>query len=308
MSIKIKSDEEIKDEARKIFREMMLRKPFAERWEPVSTELAWIIKGGPNEAEHRRILPDFCYNIFELYNRTVFKVLPTFSNTVTVIDKQLAASSKSVAEAKQCLTIDWEKFGVVLGIGIRSLRFFDVEVEEKLEQEGLLDLKEDQYEDLMKLFVGPNWLEIKTAEVQAQEPGKPVEEIAEKQLTAFEEYIKASIPKANQLAYQWGPEAITQLHQGIARGASGFVDDKGELYGERKLQLVETYGFLLIAWPEIQEMMEANPPKTRNDLWDWLTPFSHSKWIEIEDLDQLNRLCDSIKLKLKDPGPPRKVK
>ncbi len=54
-------------------------------------------------------------------------------------------------------------------------------------------------------------------------------------------------------------------------------------------------------------MLKANPPKTRNHLWDWLKTFSYVRWIEIQDLEQLNRLCNEIKLKLKKPGAPRKT-
>lgn len=64
VSIKIKSNEEIKEDARKQFRDMMLRKPFMERWEPISTELRWVLKGPETEAEHEKILPDYCYHIF----------------------------------------------------------------------------------------------------------------------------------------------------------------------------------------------------------------------------------------------------
>ena len=74
------------------------------------------------------------------------------------------------------------------------------------------------------------------------------------------------------------------------------------------MKLRGTYEILLLAWPEIAEMLKANPPMTRNHLWDWLLPFSHARWIEIVDLEQLNRLCNEIKLRLKKPGAPFKPK
>jgi len=78
--------------------------------------------------------------------------------------------------------------------------------------------------------------------------------------------------------------------------------------GERKLKHPQTYQLLLMAWPEIDAMLKSDPPKRMLDLWNWLAPFSYAGWIEITDLDPLVSLCQSIKLKLKKPGAPRKSK
>ena len=101
---------------------------------------------------------------------------------------------------------------------------------------------------------------------------------------------------------------MTKFHAGVAKGSAAFLDKDGELVGEGKIKLRDTYEMLLLAWPEIEEMLKADPPKTRNHLWDWLKTFSYIRWIELEDLEQLNRLCTEIKLTLKKPGAPRKVK
>ena len=59
MKCKAKSEEEIREEARVIFREMMLRKPLFDRGEPLLKELIWVVKGRENEADHAKILPDY---------------------------------------------------------------------------------------------------------------------------------------------------------------------------------------------------------------------------------------------------------
>jgi hypothetical protein len=288
MKVKIKSEEEVNDEARMRFRAMMARMTLFERGEPLLKEMKWVLKGRENEAEHQMILPDYCYNSFNLLKRTLFNVVPTYAEIITIADKDAAATAISIEDAKQCISFDWEKFGAVIGMGVRCFRFLELEAKAKLKQEGLSDLDENQAADLAKWLFSWDWVEEKVA--------------------ALEEYSKAAIPKWNEAAYQWGPEAMTLLNQGIARGTSGLLDEAGAPVGEGKLKLIHTHVFLLIAWPEIEEMISADPPKSRNDLWDWLTPFSDDNWIEIKDLEQLNRLCDSIKLKLKKPGAPRKEK
>ena len=279
-----------------------------ERWEPVANELNWFINGRPNEEQHQKILPDYCYNIFDLYKRTIFKAFAPISEVIIIKDKERAATCKTIEEAKQIMTIDWEKLGSVFSIGERGLMFFENEAEQKLKKDGLWDLTPKQNDDIYKLIIGERWMKKKTAEIQAKELDKPLEEILEKHRTSLEETTKKAVPEWHQKAREWDPEAMTKFHAGVAKGSVGFLDKDGELKGEGKIKLSETYEFLLLAWPEIEWMLRAKPPKTRNQLWEWLLPFSYARWIEIQDLEQLNRLCTAIKLKLKKPGAPRKVK
>jgi hypothetical protein len=308
MGIYFQPDKILQVKAATKLRKILLRKSFMERWEPVSSELNWFINGCPNEEQHQKILPDYCYNIFDLYRRTLFKAFTPMSEVFTIKDKERAATCKTVAEAKQIMTIDWEKLGSVFAIGERGQAFFENEVEQKLKQDGFLDLTPEQNDDIYKLIFGERWLKKKSAEIQAQEPDKPLEEIIEKRCSTLGETIKKAVPEWHQKAREWDPEAVIKFHAGVAKGSAGFLDKDGELKGVGKIKLSETYEFLLLAWPEIEEMLRAKPPKTRNQLWEWLLPFSYARWIEIQDLEQLNRLCTVIKLKLKKPGAPRKVK
>jgi hypothetical protein len=308
MSFYFPPDKVLQEKAVAKLRKMLLHESFAERWEPVSNELKWIINGRPNEDQHQKILPEYCYNIFELYKRTTFKTYAPISEVIQIKDKDRAATCTTIEEARQIMTIDWDKLGSVFAMGDRGLMFFENDVEQKLKQDGLSDLTPEQHDEIYKLFIGDRWLKKRIAEIQALEPDKSLEEIIEKRLTAMEERTKKAVPEWHQKAREWEPEAVTKLHGGVAKGWDGFLDKNGELKGEKKITLKNTYEFLLIAWPEIEEMLKAKPPKTRNQLWDWLRPFSYARWIEIEDLEQLNRLCNQIKLKLKKPGAPRKVK
>jgi hypothetical protein len=149
--------------------------------------------------------------------------------------------------------------------------------------------------------------EEKAKEFEALYGNTPIEETVQKILSKFEQ-SKNAVAEWHQNAAKSGLEDVAKFHAGVTKGSTGFLDPDGNLAGEMKIQLSKTYQFLLISWPEIQEMLVADPPKTRNYLWEWLSPFSYAGWIEIQDLEQLNRLCNEIKLKLKKPGAPRKSK
>src|ERR1035441_9735198 len=287
MSFYFPPDKVLQEKARAKLRKMLSQKSYMERREPVENELKWVITGCPNEKQHQKILPDYCYNIFELYKRTIYKGYVPISEAIFIKDKERAATCKTISEAKEIMTIDCE-------------------AERKLKREGLSDLTLKKDDEIYKLVFGDRWWKKKIAEIKAQEPKNPIKEILVRRVTALEETTKNAIPYWLQKAREWDPEAVTKFYAGAAKGSDGFLDKNGDLKGERKIKLKKTYEFLLIAWPEIEEMLKADPPKTRNYLWDWLLPFSYACWIEIQDLEQLNRLCAAIELKLKEPGPPFK--
>ena len=277
-----------------------------ERWEPVSKEMNWVISGRPHATEHQQILPEYCYNIFDLYARTIFKCFTPISEVITITDKERAATAKTVEEARAAMKIDWDQMGSVFSMGERAIKYFENEAEPLLKREGLLDLPPQKEDELFPLIIGERWMKAKLAEFQALDKNKPVEEIIEQRITAMEETTKKAIPEWHEKARDWEPGATTKFHAGAAKGSAGFLDQVGELHGERKIKLKNTYEMLLICWPEIEAMLKAEPPKRMEDLWNWLVPFSHPYWIEIQDLDQLVSLARSIKLKLNEGGRPRK--
>jgi len=285
-------------------RKLLLERSFMERWDPVTKELKWVIGGRPNAAQHEKILPDYCYNIFDLYARTIFKTFTPLSEVLTITDKKLAATAKTVEEGRAAMKIDWEKMGSVFSMGERAMMFFLNEAEPWLKREGLLDLPPKKDDEIHHLLFGDRWMKAKLAEIQALDKAKPAEEIIEKQINALEETTKKAVPEWHQKAREWEPGATTKFHTGAAKGSAGFLNQAGELHGEKKIKHKNTYEFLLICWPEIEEMIKAK--KRMEDLWNWLLPFSHPYWIEIQDLDQLVSLARSIKLKLKNAGRPPK--
>jgi len=277
MRVKVQTDEEIKESARSLFRAMLARKSLVERGMPLLAEAIWIVKGQQNDAEHERILPEYCYKTIELLRGHVFKILPTFA--------QVFGGRSADSPAIHGST-DWEKLGALIGAAMRSLRFAEVEANQEIPETSRTDFGKIAAEELRK------W------KANADEVRKTVETLGMA--------VRGFQHEADKSAYHQGPEAMALLAKGFAEGVKASLDEKGIPPGMRELKLIKTYRFLLIAWPEIDEMIRAQPPKTRNDLWSWLTPFSQANWVEISDLEQLNRTCESIGLKLKGPGAPRK--
>ena len=301
-------DQVLHERAREKLRKLLFKECFMERWSPVQREMNWVLTGRPNEKHHKKILPAYCYNIFEIQRRTTYKAFSPLAEVLSIKNKRRARKAKTIAEAKKSIAIDWEKLGAVFAMGERCLYFFEHELEQKLKQGGLLKPKRTQELELYQILFGNEWLNHRIAEIQARRPGKPFAKVIEENFNSTEQTTNQAIPVWHQKAREWSPEAVTNFHAGITKGSKEFIDKLGELKGEKKLKLRNTYEFLLIAWPEIEEMIKANPPKTRNHLWEWLKPFSYARWIEIEDLEQLNRLCNEIELKLKKPGAPFKPK
>ena len=88
MSFNFSPDEALQQKARAKLRKMLSQQSFMERWEPVSKELKWVICGRSNEEQHARILPDYCYNILELYKQTTFKGYVPISEAIFIKDKE----------------------------------------------------------------------------------------------------------------------------------------------------------------------------------------------------------------------------
>jgi hypothetical protein len=96
-------------------------------------------------------------------------------------------------------------------------------------------------------------------------------------------------PKLDAAAYYWSPAAMTEYNEGYAEGWTAFLDENGQLTGETSRS--ETYAFLLLAWPEIKAMLEANPRKTLSDLHEWLLPFMRVGASPYLDIEQLRDVC-----------------
>jgi DNA phosphorothioation-dependent restriction protein DptG len=101
----------------------------------------------------------------------------------------------------------------------------------------------------------------KAAEFLAKKSERRIEKLLESNFDELPEKTKMAVPEWHQKAREWNPEAVTKFHVGAAKGSAEFMDKNGQLKGESKIKLKHTYEFLLLVWPEIEEMLKADPPK-----------------------------------------------
>jgi hypothetical protein len=280
--------------AREKWRRLFSQISYAERWHPIALDLKWVLSGMPDEANHKKLLPDYCYFILELFRRTIFKGLSAPSEVFRPAGNGAG------------LKLEWQRIGMAIGIGMRGLQYFGPEMEGQVEDlaSHLEKLSPEEAEQIAKMFASSKFIE-DTAKHLEIEPNldailKHLEPLADQ----CEQNLRKGETTLNQKAFEAGPESLQTFKSGIGIGIGAFLTPEGKLRGEGKLKMAETYWTLLLTWPEIGEMLRAQPPKRMEDLWDWLTPFSYAGWIEIQDLDQLVSLCREIKLKLKKPGAP----
>jgi hypothetical protein len=296
---KILTAQSAKPTAREVVSAFLERMPLGERGEPLLREFYWVLSDKPDPEGHMMILPGYCYNIMDKLHRTLCKSLPSFKETVIYADQAQLAQVKSHEEAKQFLKLDWYRFGKLLSLPMRVLRFLDLEMDDLLEREGLSNLKPEE-EKLVEQILGSTWLKEKGVELESCELAKTLPPMLfTKQIQQVCERQEAW----SQVAYQWGPEAMSELNRGMADGLVEFMDEGGELVG--KTGRTNNYVFFLIAWPEIKEMLERKPLPYRTEVFDWLAPFREVNLVCIPTIENFYDFCEDIGLKFAGRTPKK---
>jgi hypothetical protein len=274
------------EDDRNTFKKFLREKSYLERWLPVAFEQLRIWGAFANQSQH--LLPAYCYNIFAIHRRTYFKAIPAIGESVTVADKEKLAACKTVEEAKPFVKIKFRSLGKSVGFTVRGVRFFHMEVGPSLEKEGLLDLPPDEAAEVQELVVGKHWQRPIKAFFKSRKIGHGTKRIRKYFTTLFLAGTGVS-PDFSMFAYQWGNEAMIEFSLGFAEGMQGLLDENGGLAGESPRANI--YNFLLLAWPEIKEMLESKPRKTITDLHNWMTPFMRLGVVNQIDLDYLRDVC-----------------
>jgi hypothetical protein len=263
------------------------RMPFEDRWKPVTEELKWVLGGCKNPTEHQKILPDYCYEILDAWRRTLFKNLPSLDDTLFIIRN---ADGKSVKE----LRIDWRCLGRAISIGERGLQFFDTEAIPQLKTDGLLDLEPEKEKKALRMIFGDRWLKQRVFKLLVH-PHPYIKKLIEKCRSLYFTIKIFGFSKWGRLAYQAGPKAVAEFKAGLAEGQVGFLDNDGKLVGESIRS--NNYEFMLLAWPEIKEMLAREPLPTRTDVFDWTKPYTKAGLCSFIDIDQFRDFCEDAKLK-----------
>jgi len=82
---------------------------------------------------------------------------------------------------------------------------------------------------------------------------------------------------------------MAEFNAGMAEGMTSFLDLEGQLTSESSRFGI--YTFLLLVWPEIKAMLDANPKKTLNDLLEWMKPFMRLGITAYIEIDTLRDVC-----------------
>lgn len=101
-------------------------------------------------------------------------------------------------------------------------------------------------------------------------------------------------------------QPVAEQHKFLCGIPEGFVmvlNNEADFTGKRKRY--EVFILLLIHWPEIAEMQQAQPPKTRRDLSEWLEKQEGQQLFD--DPKAFYELCGDIDLDLAPPGHPSKA-
>ena len=282
-------------------KEMFFDRPLMERGKPLIAEMLWVLHERADEASHDKTLPDYCYNIFEVLQRTYFKGFPLLSETVMVMDPAGMKTAKTVEAAKKVLRVDWKNLGRLIGLATRCIRF--AELEAANDNDDLGDMTPEKTKELLTLIYGSQWVECN--------PGSTgTANVGETSAVMLNQYIAPAVSKLESIpttmgiaASQWSPEAMVEITKGMAEGMESFINNDGQLAGESPRSGI--YTFLLLAWPEIKAMLDSSPKKTMRDLHEWMKPFMRVGICTYIDIETLRDVCapppSGIGLSLRPP-------
>jgi len=263
--------------------------PLVERLNPLLDELLWVLLGRPDPEHRKKTLPDYCYSIFDVFEKTFFKGFPLLSETVQITDEAAFQSGKTIEDAKKALQLNWKNLGRLYGIVLRCIRFAELEAKSDVEHEIFYGLTPDEVSQFFTMIFGRQWVETNRARIVAEAPGKIMADMLNQYIASRVATLREMEPKWNALAFQWGPEAMEQFHAGMAEGMASFLDETGHFVGESGRAGI--YSFLLLVWNEIKAMQESIPGKTLTDLHKWMQPFMRVGMVTYIEIDTLRDVC-----------------
>lgn len=264
--------------------------PLLERGKPLFHESMWVLAGCPDEDRHAKILPDYCYNIFDAARKTHFKNLPAVTDIIYIRDPAAMAEAKTIEAAKKVIQVDWRNLGKACGIGMRCWRFAKMEAEDGVDGEGFDDCSPEKVKELFVVIFGKRWVEENAGKIASTNPDQILADALNQFLGPWLEEVRAKGAMLTSIACQWSPTAMQEFHEGIAEGLNGFIDENSQLAVETDRS--GTYAFLALAWPEVKAMMESRPKrKTVTDLHQWMLPFMRMEVTPYLDIDTFRDVC-----------------
>lgn len=229
-------------------------------------------------------LPEWGHNIADELTKTVFKGIINF-----------APRSKKY-HARNC--------GQMIGFVIRAGLFYWKEVPAGLERDGLLKLTPERSQKLEK---ASGWeLMLPHASKLAGRPMTTKAQLAKFLMRRLHQFILRTVKggwMVIKYAMHQSLEDVLQFLSGVPEGFKCFLKTDGEFAGRGKR--TEVFFVLLMYWPEIEEIRQSQPPKTRKYLLEWLEKEEGKQLVDDDKI--FSAICDDIGLDLAPPGHPFKV-
>jgi hypothetical protein len=196
------------------------------------------------------------------------------------------------------------KVGQMLGLLIRMAIYFWKEVPAQIEREGFNKFTPEQNQKLEKLsgweLLSPEASELAGRPINSKEA---LFKFHRRRILQFVmQQIRSSLRLINFILHR-PLEEIFQFLSGLPKGFKAFLKIDGEFSGKGKR--TEIFLLLVTYWPEIEEMRQSKPDKTRKYLLDWLEKQEGKQLVE--DPKVFYELCDDIDLDLTIPGHPSKL-
>jgi len=259
----------------------------APMWEALRLAIDRAAGQPPIAARYAHSFPEWGHNAANELTKTVFKGI------VRMAPKANQSNETSAGKA-----------GQLVGFLIRAAIFYWKEIPVMIERDGLNKLTKERKEKLEKT-VGWELLLPQASELA----GRPITTKAElikfhrRRVTRFAIQSVRNSLRVAKLILQRPVEEIFQFLNGIPKGFKCFLKTDGEFAGKGKR--TEIFILLLMYWPEIEEMRQSQPPKTRKFLLDWLE--KEEGQLLVTDEKIFFAICDDIDLDLTVPGHPFKL-
>lgn len=222
--------------------------------------------------EPDKVLPEWCVCIAQQLRKTVFK---------------------RVIELDPKQTVDWYKYGKLIGVMDRFESWVAFDVPEVIKREGLDQLTPAQESKVESVF---NDAESRREigkrlgrKIKAHESSDALaDELEGKQAAAFKNIIQ----NAERLAAGQKPKNRAKFLQGRAEGFKLFLDEDGGFAGDRGRS--NLYIELLALREEIEKLAAVKPRMTRPELHKWLLTEGQVKMSN--NPEWFDHFCDEIQL------------
>jgi hypothetical protein len=236
------------------------------------------------EPKWSRDLPVWCHNICDAYAKTIFRSF--------------------VESSIQARKLEPRSMGRLLGMILRFVPFVLNELPALLKEDGL-DNPSPELKRKLDRVAG--WEQVfAVASDHLQKPINNQDQLVEAGEQQLDFQIEKLTTGITTIGLHLLKGSVADQHQflcGIPEGFVMFLDANGEFTGKR--QRFELYVLLVMLWPEIAEMQNAQPPKTRRDLLEWLEKGEGEELVK--DQKAFYELCADIGLDLAAPGRPAKA-